>query len=301
MSPWQQQNLAAITRRLAAVKRLPAGIVFERKSQHNHIIVRKTSEQVLLCYRHERHRTEEVESRLDPENPLALLSDYTQAMLLALAWQPTPRRALLLGLGGGRLQMVLHHYLEHLELYTVELDPLVVEVAQRFFAWEPDKRQHLTVKDGRDYLRGFPPEAPYDVILLDAFQVSGIPVHLCTREFFAECRENLTPEGIVVTNLHISTAIYDSIRKTFAAAFHSTTAFRLLGGNVVVVGSKAERLGLPEIRERIAAVQEQYEFNFALPELARREASGALYRQSAPIFRDAYTPIGEMPPPTTRR
>jgi spermidine synthase len=298
---WQQQNLTAITRRLAAVKRLPAGILFERKSQYNHIIVRKTSEQLLLCYRHERHRTEEVESRLDPENPLVLLSDYTQAMLLALAWQSAPQRVLLLGLGGGRLQMVLHHYLEHLELYTVELDPLVVEVAQRFFAWETDPRQHLTVKDGRDYLRGFPTEAPYDVILLDAFQVSGIPVHLCTREFFAECRENLTPEGFVATNLHISTSIYDSIRKTFAAAFRSTTAFRLLGGNVVVVGSEAERLTLPEIRERIAAVQERYGFNFALPELARREASGASYRQSAPILRDAYTSMGEMPPPTTRR
>ncbi len=225
-----------------------------------------------------------------------MLSDYTHAMLLALAWQPAPQRVLLLGLGGGRLQMVLHHYFEQLNLYTVELDPLVVEVAQRFFAWETDERQHLTIKDGRDYPHGFPTEAPYDLILLDAFQVSGIPVHLCTYEFFAECRENLTTRGIVVTNLHASTSIYDSIRKTFAASFRSTTSFRLLGGNVVVVGSEAERIGLPEIRERIAAVQVQYGFDFGLPELARREASGAPYRQSAPILHDAYTPMGEMPP-----
>jgi len=300
-TPWQTQNIEAINHRLSAVKRLPAGIVFEQKSQYNHIIVRKTKEQVLLCYRHEHHRTEEVESRIDIENPLALLSDYTQAMLVALAWQPAPQRVLLLGLGGGRLQMVLHHYLEHVKLYTVELDPLVVEVAQRFFAWETDERQHLTIKDGRDYLRGFPTEAPYDLILLDAFQVSGIPVHLCTREFFAECRDNLTPSGIVATNLHSSTSIYDSLRKTFAASFRSTTAFRLLGGNVVVVGSEAARLGMSEVHERIAAVQTQYGFDFGLPELARHEASGAPYRQSAPLLRDAYTPMGEMPPPTARR
>ena len=301
ITAWHQQNLTAIHRRLAVVKRLPTGVVFERKSQYNHVIVRKTSDQLLLCYRHDRHRTEEVESRLDPENPLALLSDYTQAMLLALAWQSAPQRALLLGLGGGRLQMVLHHYLEHLDLYTVELDPVVVEVAQRFFAWEVDQRQHIAVKDGRDYLRGFPTEAPYDVILLDAFQVSGIPAPLCTREFFAECRENLTAGGVVVTNLHASTSIYDSIRKTFAASFRSTTAFRLFGGNVIVVGSENERLALAEIRERIAVVQERYGFNFSLPELARRGVSGAPYRQSAPILRDAYTLMGEMPPPTTRR
>lgn len=295
MNAWQQQNLTAIHRRLASIKRLPTGVVFERKSQYNHIVVRKTSDQLLLCYRHDRHQTEEIESRLDPERPLTLLSDYTQAMLLALAWQPTPQRVLLLGLGGGRLQMVLHHYLEQVTLYTVELDPDVVEVAQRFFAWETDERQHLTIKDGRDYLRGFPTEGPYDVILLDAFQVSGIPVHLCTREFFIECREHLSPGGIVITNLHASTSIYDSLRKTFALSFRSTTAFRLFGGNVVVVGSEAERLPLPEIRERIAAVQTQYGFDFGLPELARREASGAPYRQSAPILRDAYTPMGALP------
>jgi spermidine synthase len=295
MNSWQQQNLTAINRRLAAVKRLPAGVVFERKSQYNHIVVRKTSDQLLLCYRHDRHLLDEVESRLDPEHPLTLLSDYTQAMMLALAWQPAPQRVLLLGLGGGRLQMVLHHYLEQVNLYTVELDPEVVEVARRFFAWEADERQHLTVKDGRDYLRGFPTEAPYDVILLDAFQVSGIPAHLCTREFFTECRENLTPGGIVITNLHASTSIYDSLRKTFALSFRATTAFRLFGGNVVVVGSEAERLPLPEIRERIAAVQTRYGFDFGLPELARREASGAPYRQSAQILRDAYTPMGATP------
>ena len=117
---------------------------------------------------------------------------------------------------------------------------------------------------------------------------------------FAECRENLTPEGIVITNLHASTSIYDSIRKTLAASFRSTTAFRLLAGNVVVVGSEAERLTFSEIRERIAAVQERYGFDFSLPELVRHEASGAPYRQSAPILRDAYTLMGEVPPPGTR-
>jgi spermidine synthase len=294
---WQTHNLESINRRLAAVKRLSNGILFDQQSPYNHVVVRKTKGQLLLCYRHERNRIEEIESRLDIDQPLKLLSDYTQAMLLALAWQPKPQRMLLLGLGGGRLQMVLHHYLEHVNLYTVELDPLVVEVAQRFFAWETDERQHLAIKDGRDYLRGFPTEALYDLILLDAFQVSGIPMHLCTREFFAECRENLTPGGIVVTNLHSSTSIYDSIRKTFAMSFRSTTAFRLIGGNVVVVGSESERIGVAEIRERIAAVQTQYGFDFGLPDLARREASGAPYRQSAPVLRDAYTPMGEMPPP----
>jgi spermidine synthase len=129
--------------------------------------------------------------------------------------------------------------------------------------------------------------------LLDAYQANGIPVHLCTREFYAECRANLTDSGVVATNLHASTSIYDAARKTFALAFRYTTAFRLLGGNVVVIGSDTERIGAPELCERVAAVQVRYGFDFSLPELARRQASGAPYRQNAPVLSDAYTPVGD--------
>jgi spermidine synthase len=293
MTSWQEHNLAAIKRRLATVRRAPSGILFEQTSPYNHILVRRVEDQLLLCYRHDRRRAEEVQSRLSVKDPLSLLSDYTQAMLLALAWRPEPERILLFGLGGGRLQMVLHHYLEQASLYTVELDALVVEVAHRFFGMVQEERQHVTVKDGRAYIHAFPTEAPYDLILLDAYQANGIPVHLCTREFYAECRANLTDSGVVATNLHASTSIYDAARKTFALAFRYTTAFRLLGGNVVVIGSDTERIGAPELCERVAAVQVRYGFDFSLPELARRQASGAPYRQNAPVLSDAYTPVGD--------
>jgi spermidine synthase len=289
MSHWQELNLAAINKRLAPVRRLPPGILFECRSQYNHIIVRRTADQVLLCYRHARRRVEEVESRLSLVDPLALLSEYTQAMLLALVWQPRPRHILLLGLGGGRLQMVLHHYLENASLYTAELDPVVIKVARRFFGFAPDERQHIAVKDGREYLRGVPSEAPYDLVFLDAYQAGGIPLRLCTREFYAECRASLTPEGAVTTNLQTSTPLYDAVRKTFAASFRHTAVFPLLAGNVIVIGSDATQFSLDEIRERAAAVQEHYQCDFALPQWAQTLTAKAPYRPSAPILHDANT------------
>ena len=90
MTVWQEHNLAAIKRRLAAVRRAPSGVLFERTSPHNHILVRRVEDQLLLCYRHAHRRIEEVQSRLGLSAPLSLLSDYTQAMLLALAWRPEP-------------------------------------------------------------------------------------------------------------------------------------------------------------------------------------------------------------------
>ena len=286
MSHWQELNLVAINRRLAPVRRMPSGILFTHRSQYNHIIVRRSADQVLLCYRHEHHRIEEIESRFSLTDPLALVSDYTQAMLLALAWQPTPRHILLIGLGGGRLQMVLHHYLQDTTLFTVEIDPITVEVAGRFFGFASDARQHLTIKDGRNYLRGMPAEAPYEVILLDAYHAGGIPLHLCTREFYAECKGVLTPTGVVATNLQAATPLYDATRKTFAASFRHTAVLPLLGGNVVVIGSDAERLPRTELGKRATAVQQRYGCDFALPEWAQALATKAPYRPNAPILHD---------------
>ncbi len=286
MSRWQQSNAAAISRRLAPLFRMPSGILFEHVSQYNHIAVRWNGDQLLLCYRQARHRVEEIESRLNPAEPLALPSAYTRAMLLALVWQPAPQRMLFIGLGGGRLQMVLHHYLEKTVLYTVEIDPVVVEVACRFFGIIPDARQRIVVKDGRDYLRGMPGEAPYDVILLDAYRAFGIPRHLCTREFYAECRAHLTPQGAIATNLQTATPLYDATLKTFAISFRHTVRVPLHGGNVVVIGSDAEPLCAQEMYARACAVEERYNMNFSLPRLAQTSTSLVPYQQHAPVLSD---------------
>jgi spermidine synthase len=287
MSPWQNRNLATIKKRLAGVQRMPPGLLFEQQSQYNDIIVRRTTDQLLLCYRHFDRRVEEIESRLSLSDPLALMSQYTQAMLLALAWQPSPRRVLLLGLGGGRIQLVLHHYLESLELHTVEIDPLVVEVAQHFFGFATDERQHVRIEDGRAYLRDLPSEAPYDLIFLDAYRASGVPLHLSTYEFYSECCAVLAPDGAVVTNLQSGVPFYEATRKTFAAVFRYTTVFPLLAGNVIVVGSDTEQLNQEELRFRTTSVQQRYGFDFALPHLAQAATRPAPFRSPTPLLRDA--------------
>lgn len=294
MSPWQKHNLRAVDQRLAAVRRSRQGLLFERQSLYNDIVVRRTREQLLLCYRHPGQRIEEIESRLNLTDPLALMSEYTQAMLLVLAWRPAPRRILLIGLGGGRLQLVLHHYLEQVSLYTVELDPLVLEIAQRFFGFSTDERQNVIMADGRAYLHSAPAEAPYDVIFLDAYRAGGVPLHLSTREFYDDCRAVLAPGGAVVANLQSGTRLSHAARKTFTAAFRYSATFPLLTGNIVVVGSETEQLGQDEIRARAFAVQRQYGFDFALPSWAETLSTSAALDPHAPILHDS-DPVKKAP------
>lgn len=240
----------------------------------------------MLCYRHTGSQVEEIQSRLNLATPLALPSAYTQAMLLALTWRPEPERILLIGLGGGRLQMILHHYLEQVTLHTVELDPVVVEVAQRFFGICQDKRQHIIAQDGREYLRSAVAHTRYDIIMLDAYRVEGIPLHLSTQEFYNECRACLTPGGVVVTNLQSGMPGYHAARKTFDTAFQQTIVFPLLGGNVIAIGSDFSPLDDQEFYTRVGRVERRFLGQIALARLAQTRDKKASYRHKTPILRD---------------
>ena len=296
MSAWQEHNLAAISQRLLPFQDSRPGILFEQVTPYNHIIVRRSREQLMLCYRHTSSQIEEIESRLIPATPLALPSAYTQAMLLALIWQPEPKRILLIGLGGGRLQMALHHYMQQVVLHTVELDPVIVEVAERFFGICQDKRQHLMVQDGREYLRNAAAHTSYDIIILDAYRVEGIPLHLSTQEFYNECRARLAPGGVVATNLQSGTPGYDATRKTFDAAFQHTMVFPLFGGNVIAIGSDLARdcaLGLAltdeqEFHTRVGLVEQRFLGQILLARLAQTRDKKTVYRQNVSVLHDRH-------------
>lgn len=62
-------------------------------------------------------------------------------------------RALVIGLGGGSLAMFLYEHLRSMQLACVELDPAVVDVAQRWFGFpaaaDPDARRRLAVGPSR--------------------------------------------------------------------------------------------------------------------------------------------------------
>ncbi len=287
MSPWQEHNLAEITRRLAPLRRSPQGVVFEERSPYNHIVVRRGREQLLLCYKHQQSRVEEVQSRLDPAHPLDLPSPYTRAMLLALIWCPQPRRILFIGLGGGRLQMVLHHIFEAAQLDTVELDPHVVDVAKRFFGFLPDERQCIFLADGRSYLREAESGSAYDLIFLDAYQVAGVPAHLLTYDFYSECRSSLNPHGLVVSNLHSFTPVYDAARKTFAASFMHTMACSVPSGNVIVIGSDTVALNPKAMRNQAHRAEQASERALPLSKWAKDISVRVPYRRNASILRDS--------------
>ena len=120
------------------------------------------------------------------DDPYRTRYRYTDLFHLGIAYNPVrarrplrrPRRRLV-GEADGR-------DFPELRLHAVELDPVVVDVAYRYFGLLRDPRLQVDVGDGRRFLAGN--EKRWDVIVIDAFFADSIPAHLVTQEFLALVR-----------------------------------------------------------------------------------------------------------------
>jgi hypothetical protein len=116
-----------------------------------------------------------------------------------------PMRVGVIGLGVGTLAT----YGREGDVYRLyELNPVVLDVAERRFTYLKDSRAKLepALGDARLVLEREPPQR-FDVLAVDAFSSDSIPVHLLTREALAVYRRHLAASGTVV--FHITNRYLD--------------------------------------------------------------------------------------------
>jgi spermidine synthase len=181
------------------------------------------------------------QTAIRPGDPSYLHYAYARSALAALAFLDRPARNLLLvGLGGGTIVSFLARHLPELEQQSVEIDPLVVQLARKYFAL-PDKGEIRTaIGDGRQFLRSN--KGSYDVIMLDAYKVGGIPFHLTTVEFMRLVKERTAAGGVVAAHLWgaPSNPYFDAQIATFQTVFPHTYIFQAGEGSVLLFGSLRE-------------------------------------------------------------
>jgi len=127
-------------------------------------------------------------------------SSAEEAVHFALLEHPNPKRALLIGGGvSGSLVEVLRHPVEKVDY--VELDPLVIQMARKFFPQEiqksvADPRVTVHNVDGRLFVKQT--AETYDAIILDLPDpYTSMINRFYTLEFFRECKRRLNPDGIL--------------------------------------------------------------------------------------------------------
>lgn len=227
---------------------------------------------------------------VDLRQPNRLVFEYTQMMLGALYLNPDPHSILIIGLGGGTLPRTLERLLPNADIDVVEIDPAVVGVAQQYFGFRPDERIHLTVQDGRAYVRqALRGSKRYQLIMLDAYEHQYIPEHMLTREFLGEVRSLLQPGGIVAANTFSSSRLYQNESVTYSSVFGEF--YNLRSGNRVILATNGPLPSIDEVTRnsrRFTAAFEPY--GFSAPSVLLMFSTRPDWDPSARVLTDQYSP-----------
>ncbi|HTU59560.1 MAG TPA: fused MFS/spermidine synthase, partial [Polyangiales bacterium] len=117
-------------------------------------------------------------------------------VMRALEMEGRPRKVGVIGLGAGSLMAYAR---PGDEWVFYELDPMVVDIAERQFSFQrlsPAKAKYV-LGDGRLSLEREAPRG-YDLLAIDAFSGDSIPMHLITREAMEVYVKHLRPDGALV-------------------------------------------------------------------------------------------------------
>lgn len=267
-------------------------VLEEAKSKYNHIVVAERGTVRTMYFVVD--GTYYIESRLDRAHPKSLDLDYSRTMMAGFMLEPRPTRLLMIGFGGGQISNYLFERIEGLEVDGVDIDPEVIRLARTYFDVPDDPRYRTHGDDGRIFVEEAPLEPKWDMILLDAFRGVYVPFHLKTVEYYEALRAHLTDDGVVVANLHKSTAMYPHDRNTFRAVFPGSYSFRSESGRqTTYVASASERpVGAYEMRAN--ARRAQGFFDFDLNGLAARWYLERDWDLGAEVLRDDFPP-GDTP------
>jgi spermidine synthase len=236
---------------LLAAPAARAQLIHSEKSLYREVLVYEENGERCMCFTRQCRIGRQ--SCIFLSDPHRFALNYTRMMLGGMLFTgPAPQRVLIIGLGGGSIPKALREILPQAQIDVAEIDPAVTRVAKRFFNFREDPKMKVIELDGRVYVkRAIRGGVKYDAILLDAFDHEYIPEHLLTREFLAEVKSLLTPQGVVVGNTFSSSKLYDHESTTYADVFG--TFFNLKAANRVIVARPA---GLPDEATLRAHAQE---------------------------------------------
>ncbi len=264
-------------------------LIHSERSQYRQVLVYEYTDLRCLCFT--RYCTIGRQSCIDRRAPDRLVFEYTQMMLGALYLQPDPHDVLVIGLGGGTLPRTLEKLLPQSQIDVVEIDPAVVRVAQQYFSFQADARVHVTVEDGRAYVRRLLRSGGkrYQLIMLDAYEREYIPEHMLTREFLSEVKSLLTPDGIVAANTFSSSRLYQNESVTYRAVFGPF--YNLKSNNRVILAANGALPTLDEATRNSRSFSAAFRgLGFTPQSVLALFSTRVDWNQKARVLTDQYSP-----------
>ncbi len=264
--------------------------VYKERSIYRNVVI--TEEDNLRCMRFETRRKKITnQACIDLEDEQRLVFEYAHGVLAGYAIKPKPERILIIGLGGGVLSNVMQQISPNAEIVSVDIDPVVVKLARKYFNYQENEKVKTEIKDGRVFVkRALLKKEKYDWIILDAFNGDYIPEHLMTKEFLIEVKSLLTKGGILSANTFSNSKLYDYESVTYQNTFGDLQIYQApTKGNRVIFGCNCESFkSFPAFSEALKSNMLKYKVD---PETVSGRINNRIdWDTQSPQLTDQYSP-----------
>lgn len=173
---------------------LPGQRLVETRDEYGPIIVHQSGELRYLSFDGKVEQSCSYTSA-----PYRLRHVYTQAMMLALAFQPQAQRILALGLGAGSLCNACLHVNPTVNIDAIELRQAIIDLAREEFGLSTDPRLRCYCADAKHWLESS--TRRYSCALIDLYDRDGMSPLQADPTFLDACKNHLKADGLAVFNL----------------------------------------------------------------------------------------------------
>ncbi|MGA8153974.1 MAG: fused MFS/spermidine synthase [Terriglobales bacterium] len=257
-------GLVAVTLRFVPAATWPSTTIWAAESPYNLVRVVRNGTWMILKLNDERG----VHTIRDQRTGWTghYYDDFALGPLLAPS-----QRLLVLGMGGGGSISSTRVTAPEIDIDAVEIDPKVVEAAQRFFGLSAtDGKLHIHVADARPWLARNP--GTYGLVHVDLYQGGPyIPFYLVTEEFFQAVRAHMTADGLLMMNLFDTGAKQELLNSTVATLkqVYPTVEVLAVGNGNRMLLAFSKQTDAAAIRARL----QSFDGDAVVKRLARRTAA----------------------------
>lgn len=136
------------------------------------------------------------------EDPLHIEYEYERIYSDVLKWKfkkDENFKSLTIGGGGYTFPRYMEVVYPRAQIDVVEIDPEVTNIVYKHLGLSADTRIKSFNTDGRWFVMNC--KEKYDLIFTDAYNDLSIPYHLTTKEFVAQLKSILNPDGLIMSNI----------------------------------------------------------------------------------------------------
>jgi spermidine synthase len=219
-----------------------------------------------------------VHSYTDLNDPGYLKYQYIRIYEEIVRWQAKKRNscnALFLGGGGYTFPRFLDARYKHAAIDVVEVDPEIIRVGEQYLGVAKAAHIRSYNEDGRWFVMTCKNQGTYDYVFGDAFNDLSIPYHLTTREFAAQLKLLMKPDGLFLAN------VIDSFRHGSFMPSYIRTLEEVFGkGNVHLILLKSDAAGAGITTFVIVTSPQRLDMGDFVRTIRREKAGGGLTKGS---------------------